>query len=384
MRCRVPSSIASTVPRVVISLQACKSVPGNEIELVPTKAGATLNLVKEDALMEDHDEQQGEGTSTTTICHHDDPCDHSKSASMTSPPPQQLHLDLEDWVAAFEVALDTNINNCSIKRQRLQAQLASLSLSLSSSSSSSRLNQQQQLRSILQALEECNETPSKSVSTSRRKRRRFVTIIICGCLLLLTIACCLVGLSLVGLLEPLRPKSHYRNNKDKPTPRIVIFLDIDGVLLPFGSPSPEHVFPQQKLHALSVLLDAFVDDDVAVVLASSWRVDATLEQSVLDQFHEYSAELLRSFPGFYDTTDPALLSSRQLEIYQWLEQQEQNDKDYQLRAWVALDDLELLEGAANQKHRGKFEGHVVKPDKSVGLTVDQVNLAIELIHNQLV
>jgi HAD domain in Swiss Army Knife RNA repair proteins len=184
------------------------------------------------------------------------------------------------------------------------------------------------------------------------------------------------------------PNSNNNNNI------IVIFLDIDGVLLPF--PDPSHVengriFPNKTLAALSTILEAFDDqnrDDqynnyrVGIVLSSTWRVQASMRNEILNDFAAYGCygSPLAQLDEFYDITDPAMHTERQHEIYAWLTDRTKNTR---IAAWIALDDEELLEGPANALRRSYFEGHVIHCDSKVGLTQAQADDAIQLIRNQL-
>jgi len=167
-------------------------------------------------------------------------------------------------------------------------------------------------------------------------------------------------------------------------PRIVVFLDMDGVLLPFPLSSNHiiqkgRIFPNETLDALSVLLRAFQQDNIALVLSSTWRVSAGMRQDILDDFHAYGKGPLATLEDFYDITDPTLHTERQYEIQDWLDRQHPES----VTAWVALDDEELIEGTANAKYRDNFEGHVVYCDSKVGLTTQLAKKAIQLIRNQL-
>jgi hypothetical protein len=92
---------------------------------------------------------------------------------------------------------------------------------------------------------------------------------------------------------------------------IIIFLDIDGVLLPFGS---HLLFPDAQLEALSIILQAFAEDHaVEIVLSSTWRVQAKFRQDILDQFDAYAYEYggpLAQVQRFFDVTDIELHSER--------------------------------------------------------------------------
>jgi hypothetical protein len=184
----------------------------------------------------------------------------------------------------------------------------------------------------------------------------------------------------------------------------VIFLDIDGVLLPFPPPpsppsssssSPnetnQRLFPDAPLAALSHMLESAVG--AKIVLSSTWRVRPDFVRDILKCLEQYAVEhggplgdIANS--GFWSNTDPNLHSERQWEIHEWLvqrqQQQEQPNKiEIKDMVWLALDDEELIEGETNQNHRHHFEGHVIKTASHVGLTTKDVDKAIELWKAQI-
>jgi len=105
-----------------------------------------------------------------------------------------------------------------------------------------------------------------------------------------------------------------------------------------------------------------------------------MRQDILDDFHAYGKGPLATLEDFYDITDPTLHTERQYEIQDWLDRRRHQES---VKAWVALDDEELIEGAANAKYRDNFEGHVVYCDSRVGLTAQLAEKAIQLIRSQL-
>jgi hypothetical protein len=190
---------------------------------------------------------------------------------------------------------------------------------------------------------------------------------------------------------------------------VIIFLDIDGVLLPFPEPKQENdhrLFPNSTLRALNRILRAFEeetknpkpcdsttatnvtalshdnDDDmevkVAIVLSSTWRVRDTLIREILDDFQAFGKGPIARMDNFYDITDPNLHSERQYEIYSWLlSQREYGDN---VDAWIALDDDDNIIAGPYQSF---FQGHVVQTDSKIGLTDAQAMEAIQLIREQL-
>jgi len=157
----------------------------------------------------------------------------------------------------------------------------------------------------------------------------------------------------------------------------VIFLDIDGVLLPF--PNDENfgsrLFPASTLQSLQSLLKK--TNGAKLVLSSTWRVRKDFVKDIVDSIKDFGIE----FEGFFDTTDINMHSERQWEIERWLSKQ--MHRSYEKVIWLALDDEELLEGDVNKAFRETFEGHVVKTESHKGLTMDDVKDAERLWNNQL-
>ena len=164
----------------------------------------------------------------------------------------------------------------------------------------------------------------------------------------------------------------------------VIFLDMDGVLLPFGdkvqvvrSPT-DKLFPDHTLAALTLILTE--QPDVAIVLTSTWRVREDFRSEIIDNFQAYGKQHggpLATIEKFHDYTDIYDHSERQWEIQAWLATQTN------VRAWVALDDEELLQGKCNEKYRQDFMGHVIKTNSEVGLTTADAQQAISLLRQQI-
>lgn len=165
-------------------------------------------------------------------------------------------------------------------------------------------------------------------------------------------------------------------------PHVVVFLDVDGVLLPFGdgAPTPPHDggFPPEPLAALSFLLE---HSEATLVLSSTWRCAPAAIAELTSAFFFYACEYggpLGRISAFEHTTSLTHHSERQWEIAEWL----RTPAAAGVGRWVALDDEELLEGASCAKHRAAFEGHAVKTQSHVGLTRAHAILALQLLEWQ--
>jgi histidinol phosphatase-like enzyme len=165
----------------------------------------------------------------------------------------------------------------------------------------------------------------------------------------------------------------------------IIFLDIDGVLLPFpnndnksGSSDDDGLFPPSTLRALHHLMRETTD--AKLVLSSTWRVRKDYIHDILRCLRDYGMDI----EAFYDITDPTMHSERQWEIQAWLSnKQEQLGADEPAIVWLAIDDEDLEVGDSNAKYRDLFHGHVVKTESSVGLTMEDVEEALKLWTAQL-
>lgn len=152
---------------------------------------------------------------------------------------------------------------------------------------------------------------------------------------------------------------------------VILFLDIDGVLLPFG----QLLFPEPQLEAFSMILQAFVPR-IRVVLSSTWRVKPEFIQDIVHQLQSYGHQYggpLTDFE-FMDITDPTMHSERHYEIDAWLLRQQSGPP----LAWLALDDEDLLLGGTQHS----FQGHAVKTDSHDGLTEEKAQVAIQLLRKQ--
>ena len=77
-------------------------------------------------------------------------------------------------------------------------------------------------------------------------------------------------------------------------PSPIVFLDIDGVLLPFGDALPgeggshPHLFPTRCLAALSKVIAA---TNATIVLSSTWRMSGEAQQQIINAFHFFAEEV---------------------------------------------------------------------------------------------
>ena len=154
-----------------------------------------------------------------------------------------------------------------------------------------------------------------------------------------------------------------------------LFLDIDGVLLPFGSEknNPDQHFPKSTLHAFNRILKEV--PRVQLVLSSTWRCGGG-QRAIIAEFAQSNLFPLSTVTEFLYTTDVNQHDFRQWEIADWIQSYGSDKVD----RWVALDDEELLTGAANEKYQGLLQGHCVKTISSIGLTWQDANRAIQLLN----
>ncbi|KAK1748558.1 hypothetical protein QTG54_000497 [Skeletonema marinoi] len=223
----------------------------------------------------------------------------------------------------------------------------------------------------------------------------------------------------------------------------VIFLDIDGVLLPFGSAKKSSqdedykcddcIFPKSTMNALTKLLQKVGDISLKIkdgnnkqqtikgnpvlVLSSTWRAQQEFINDILNSFKGYVAFVQQQevqqiwkphLDAFFDLVDPCYHATRHDEIFSWIRDNERgknnhnnnssNKKrkrrtpqelecsslvvDFQVRSWIALDDEDLVNVEEDRVEK-KAIPHAVKTESSVGLTLQDVQLGVKLLEDQM-
>lgn len=189
--------------------------------------------------------------------------------------------------------------------------------------------------------------------------------------------------------------------------KFVFFLDIDGVVAPYGldpkdddadddrshfqhdddarAKLQEHhcwrPFTDDTMAALSSILEAVPADRRRVILSSFWRFHANCRVAILDTFHAYGEQNggpLKDLQWFDGRTGE--VDDRQTEIADWLVHN--NPHDDVLAGWLVLDDRVLM-GEYVRKFHKMFKGHVIVPDEDLGLTAKDAEEAVALISEQL-
>ena len=223
-----------------------------------------------------------------------------------------------------------------------------------------------------------------------------------------------------------------------PTLVDVIFLDIDGVLLPFGGMSngchhneKSCIFPSCTMDALTKLMHDIYNiscnnttttttttttiqrGNPVLVLSSTWRARPEFIQDILSSFRDYvdskSAAVADDehlvimwkesshLDSFFDIVDPNYHSTRRDEIYKWVNEHimntdntnggkknnnlHQKSQNFKVRSWIALDDEDLVNVEGIQ-HDDTIQ-HAVQTESSVGLTFEDAKLGLQLIEKQI-
>lgn len=146
----------------------------------------------------------------------------------------------------------------------------------------------------------------------------------------------------------------------------VVFLDVDGVLVPF--PGPETFAPA----ALAALAAIVRGAQARIVLSSTWRADPRALDLILERFRSFGPPLSTAA---FATTDPTVHQPRQWEIARWLDR-------HRPERWIAIDDEDLVNGPENARHRGIFQDHALRIDSTQGLTADHVQPALAILQHR--
>ena len=159
-----------------------------------------------------------------------------------------------------------------------------------------------------------------------------------------------------------------------------IFLDVDGVLLPFPRDEDDEKieFPNECLKALCKILDDV--KNAKIVLSSTWRCDPVAIKILLSEFRRYGekdeGKVLRKIDSIDLITNPAMHTVRQHEIVEFVKRNlDEND------AWIALDDDESVGSDMKFKHITK--DRYVETESDKGLTMENAVTAVRLLRSQL-
>ena len=192
--------------------------------------------------------------------------------------------------------------------------------------------------------------------------------------------------------------------------KVVIFLDIDGVLAPYSlgkspdltddenfySKSKPHLtahhcwrsFSNDTIQAFLTIVESIPATDRRIVLSSSWRHHRDCRKAILGHLQAYSEANGRTLPfqHFDGTTGPTAQGIRQRQVAAWLQEHhtlEQHPISSVLKAWIVLDDKDLVNGRENRKYSDVFARHAVRPDGQQGLTGNDADRAISLLQEQM-
>jgi len=141
--------------------------------------------------------------------------------------------------------------------------------------------------------------------------------------------------------------------------RILIFLDVDGVLLPFSSKE----IPAHTLSHFASILTAVPNS--VVVLSSTWRCSPEAVLNLKEVFTAYGSPLSQC--KFNETTDLKMHTVRCEEIAEYLRLYGESCENY-----VVLDD------DAPPSH-GIKGSRIVAPESHVGITSKDARRAISIL-----
>ena len=162
--------------------------------------------------------------------------------------------------------------------------------------------------------------------------------------------------------------NHNFREEQKPRPRKILFLDVDGVLnCKYPTYDESDIEPNSKLNIsmLKRLKRIFDATDCYFVLSSSWRHHTAWKELLFNAMNKVNIDVDRRY---IDDTPRTQYTNRGRLIQEYLD-----ECDYEISKWCILDDTEV------NKPYGYNNGFIVRTDEWNGLTDVEMNKIINLM-----
>jgi hypothetical protein len=147
--------------------------------------------------------------------------------------------------------------------------------------------------------------------------------------------------------------------------RVVVFLDVDGVL---HSLHGTDFFVEECMQTLKRIMHG---SGASIVLSSTWRTRADQVVLLNRQLRSYGISEVQDQTKDFANGQHRFHRAREEEICEWL------DRHPEVTSWVVLDDLDLVSADSEQAMR--LRGHFVKTESEVGLRYEHVPKALECL-----
>jgi hypothetical protein len=140
--------------------------------------------------------------------------------------------------------------------------------------------------------------------------------------------------------------------------RVVVFLDVDGVL---HSLHGTDFFVEECMQTLKKIM---YGSGANIVLSSTWRTRQDQVMLLNRQLRSYGISEVVDQTKDFANGQHRFHRAREEEICEWL------DRHPEVEQWVVLDDLDLV--AADSNEAARLRGHFVRTESEVGLRYEHV------------
>jgi|EP00944_MAST-04C_sp_MAST-4C-sp1_P013315 hypothetical protein len=152
----------------------------------------------------------------------------------------------------------------------------------------------------------------------------------------------------------------------------LIFLDIDGVMLPFPSSSSSTIFSNE---ALTVLEHVVATTGAEIVLSSTWRMDESAIEIIYKNFETFPSLSKIKFKN-WNRTDLNLHSLRAAEIKNFLENKVPK-LGLQVQQFLVIDDEPMT--FESKEPFLYFANRVIQTESEIGLCKEHLQSALSIL-----